>query len=716
MHYRFEDFEVDADGRELRRRSTGARIDVPPKVLAVLCALVDAAPNVVTRAELIASVWRGHMVSPSAINTVIKSLRRALDDERQCLVRTAHGIGYAISAPVTRGGPAGARSSLAEARHQLFVGRAPEVARLTASFLEPSRPDPARLFWVHGVGGAGKTTLLHRVESLAHEHRIPVLTISCSHLRPSPEAFVDAIATRGGMHPGARLDSSLAAIEGGMLMLDGYEALRGLDDWLRERFLKRLPPNARLVIAGRTPPSARWRADACWTNAVELPLGDLSPSEAEALLARRGVGGAKRATIVRFAGGHPLTLVLAAEAHRAAPCARAPREREALSASLVESLFRDAPSVSHREALECLAVAEALDEGLLAEMLSDPTRAASSFEWLSTLGMVERHPRGLILHELAKTTLIANLAWRNSRRLGELFEHVCTRLFDQLEAASHEHERRRTFASIYHAISAHPLFAPLLTPLFGTGAPTARELETIISYVAEREGAESERALRFWLARDPDCARALRDADGAMLGFTVLIQVTPDDATARALDPMVGQLDAGLPRRGTYSVARWFADFSAHQDITPVSFQCRMVEAERDLCALDPTLEFHVLLLSSPEIWEEATRISRFYGGQMVVTGGGRRVTAYTIDMRERSPLEWSRAMVLELVRMLRAGECDGHATSWAEGRPRELPGAQNASTGQSGGSRTTASILAAAPGSAAARPSDAASSTESPP
>ena len=271
MRYCFGDFELDEDGRELRRYAADAPngaspVEAAPKVLAFLRTLVKSAPKVVTRGELLEAVWQGQTVSPSALNTVVKALRRVLDDDDQRFVRTKHGIGYAFVMAVERRGAA-VPSALSDARQRLFVGRDAELGRLAAWFTDPSTDD-VRLFWIHGVGGIGKTTLVHRLETLALERNVPALTISCGHLRPSPEALMNAIGTCCGA-AASEVFGALAASPAGVLVLDTYEAVRGIDDWLRA---VRATPPARVVprALGAEPPGLRWRADPIWMGASEI--------------------------------------------------------------------------------------------------------------------------------------------------------------------------------------------------------------------------------------------------------------------------------------------------------------------------------------------------------------------------------------------------------------------------------------------------------------
>jgi TolB-like protein len=94
MRARFADFLLDTEAFELRRN--GVVVAVEPQVLALIAHLVQARDRLVTRDELIASVWGGRIVSDTAISSRIKSARVALGDDgtRQQWIRTVHGKGF----------------------------------------------------------------------------------------------------------------------------------------------------------------------------------------------------------------------------------------------------------------------------------------------------------------------------------------------------------------------------------------------------------------------------------------------------------------------------------------------------------------------------------------------------------------------------------------------------------------------------------------------
>ncbi len=102
MTVRFGGFELDSATRQLTRG--GGEVHVTPKAFDLLALLADEAPRVVTKAELHERLWPGTFVSDATLVGLVKELRRALDDRdaQTPIIRTAHGVGYAMAAPVTR--------------------------------------------------------------------------------------------------------------------------------------------------------------------------------------------------------------------------------------------------------------------------------------------------------------------------------------------------------------------------------------------------------------------------------------------------------------------------------------------------------------------------------------------------------------------------------------------------------------------------------------
>jgi TolB-like protein len=86
--YSFENYCLDADRRELKRGSE--LIAIGPKVFDLLLFLVQNREQVVTRDDLLESVWGGRIVSESTLTSHINAVRKAIGDtgKEQRLIRT----------------------------------------------------------------------------------------------------------------------------------------------------------------------------------------------------------------------------------------------------------------------------------------------------------------------------------------------------------------------------------------------------------------------------------------------------------------------------------------------------------------------------------------------------------------------------------------------------------------------------------------------------
>jgi DNA-binding winged helix-turn-helix (wHTH) protein len=88
------------DERSLELRINGEAVSVDRKPLEVLLHLLHHAGEVVTKDELLEAVWPGRVLSDSALTSCMARLREALHDEEQTLIKTQHGYGYRLVAPV----------------------------------------------------------------------------------------------------------------------------------------------------------------------------------------------------------------------------------------------------------------------------------------------------------------------------------------------------------------------------------------------------------------------------------------------------------------------------------------------------------------------------------------------------------------------------------------------------------------------------------------
>lgn len=102
MLYRIGDFELDTD-RELLTGPTGT-VSLRRQTYRLLLLLIERAPALVTRDELMDELWGHHALSPNVIPQTVSELRQALSDDPQQprYIETRHRRGYAFIAAVSK--------------------------------------------------------------------------------------------------------------------------------------------------------------------------------------------------------------------------------------------------------------------------------------------------------------------------------------------------------------------------------------------------------------------------------------------------------------------------------------------------------------------------------------------------------------------------------------------------------------------------------------
>jgi TolB-like protein/Tfp pilus assembly protein PilF len=159
LQFIFEHHVLDTNTRELRRDS--APITVEPQVLDILIYLIENRDRVVTRDDLIGSVWQGRNISDSSLSSRIYAARKAIGDSGrdQKLIRTVarRGLRFVgtLEPPANESAPTdnvvSARDDLSrptEPRHPLPVPDRRVIAVLPFTNMSD---DPEQEFFSDGI-------------------------------------------------------------------------------------------------------------------------------------------------------------------------------------------------------------------------------------------------------------------------------------------------------------------------------------------------------------------------------------------------------------------------------------------------------------------------------------------------------------------------------------------------------------------------------------
>ena len=226
--YRFGRFRLSADGTMLLR--DGETVALAPKALRTLLTLVEHAGEVVTKKQLLETVWPDSFVEDTGLTRNISVIRQALDAGGEQFITTVARVGYRFTAPVQRmendapPGPARAPVIGRGDRRVPVVGRAEELESLYQAF-DDAVAGPGRMIAVTGEPGIGKTTVV--------------------------DSFLREIQGRGGIGRG-RCSERLAGAEPHLPVLEALDELTAKDPEMIEILSRRAPTWLR-HIAPRSP-------------------------------------------------------------------------------------------------------------------------------------------------------------------------------------------------------------------------------------------------------------------------------------------------------------------------------------------------------------------------------------------------------------------------------------------------------------------------------
>src|ERR1700729_1783580 len=157
--WRFADYEFDELARELRVK--GRPVDLESKPLDILLQLLLHAGEVVTKEELLESVWPDVMVVDGSLAAAVSKLRKGMGDEDHPAIVTVPRVGYRLAVPVyckTVAAPAGPElgfkaGDLVPGRAQWRLTRSMEISGSSEVWLaENPKTHEQRVFKFAGDG------------------------------------------------------------------------------------------------------------------------------------------------------------------------------------------------------------------------------------------------------------------------------------------------------------------------------------------------------------------------------------------------------------------------------------------------------------------------------------------------------------------------------------------------------------------------------------
>ena len=547
------------------------------------------------------------------------------------------------------------------ARVDAFVGRSTEVAIFGSAL---SGHAALRVLFVHGPGGIGKTTLLHQFRIRARHAGRTVIALDARDIDCSPEGFHAAFdAARDLSRPADRF----------VLLVDGYDRLIALDDWIRQELIPSLPSDCVVVLVSRDPPAAPWRTDPGWRALAGVcRLGPLDETESVDLLTRFAVPADLHQRLTALGRGHPLTLALLADSAVTGGVPESLADAPDLVAALTAQVVGEAPDEAHALGYALCALAWITTEDLLRVAVGD--RASEVWTWLEHRPFITRGVDGLYPHDLVRDVLEADLrrrspeTYRRVQRIIHLQAITALRGSDPVQRQLWAHQklylhRRSPLSGSFWALRDRGSAAVL------PGQPG--DHADVLDLVERFDGPANTRLAARWLEAQPENLSVVRSPAG-IAGF-VLQVVYPTDPALIDDDPIT---------RRAIEVATEISPARPGEQISIGRFIAGRQDYQRDAYAvLTGCISSTIMWLTHPLAWSfVATVDPEFWGPcfdylglntQVRTSFDGREYTLYGID--------WRRLPIDDWLELMSDREVTGESGPIPAGllRPAPLPRAQ---------------------------------------
>lgn len=540
------------------------------------------------------------------------------------------------------------RDILQEQRKKNFVGRKKEL-EFFASLLKQS-PVAYHLLYIYGPGGQGKTSLLKQFSDLCKESSIPSIHLDCRYIEAHPDNFKTVFQSSSPFGEGdviEQIDKHKGPV---LLMIDTYEKLKPLDDWLRTDFLPDLPGNVITVITGRTALSTQWKTDPGWQSIIKIfSLKELSDEESTQLLSRRNIPAERIQSIVNYTHGNPLALSIVADMFdQRSDSNFDPLDSPDIMKTLMEQFVQEVPSPAHKAAIELCSLVHVTTEKLIEEVLG-AQMAHELFNWLTTLTFIEKGPAGIYPHDIARDAIANEVHWRNPDWYRHL--HIRTQQYyiSRLLKKSGESQRALLFGLIFlHRMN------PAVKSFFefqetgSTWIDQVREDDKphLLEMVQKFEGEASVEIFRQWLDHEAATVWVFRDAEKTPAGLVLKIDI--EKLKGKTHDEFINELikykgKLNIEEGQLMTAFRTWLGREHYQNVSSIQSAIFLAIVQY---YFTPGLAVSLLRCAHPEFWQQVLNYADLHqvkelDYEINDTPHG----WYMHDWRERPPLAWLELM-----------------------------------------------------------------------
>ncbi|MFG6120005.1 AAA family ATPase [Thalassobacillus sp. B23F22_16] len=402
--------------------------------------------------------------------------------------------------------------------NDVFIGRKQEIEEFK-EFIASNKANK-RILHFYGTGGVGKTFLLQAFHRLTKANADTIyLHLDSEDLFQSPTILAGQILTmlEAAIHYSNEFVSfspttmnhcfgllkQAAETHRIIVAVDTYEKMENLDRWFREFFLRQLPGNVSVILAGRQPLTGPWIESPSWRRVIkQIEISSFDEEQTREYLYNAGIS---REDTMReywyYTKGHPLTLSLSVSTCDKGFGDMLQEERNELFSYLVHRWMSEVADQQLQELLEAAAILRHFDQEVLSYVRKEKL-SASTFGKLTRLSFVRRNKRGWALHDLVRSSISLDLKNRDPNRYKALKKYSAFYYMERIH--SNEAEEREIAEFFYHLDEEMILSAffqdPVTTNVYTE--PVGDHNFTDVEAYFERRGKQFSESIAHYYHRD----------------------------------------------------------------------------------------------------------------------------------------------------------------------------------------------------------------------
>ncbi|WP_309121536.1 LuxR C-terminal-related transcriptional regulator [Paenibacillus sp.] len=286
---------------------------------------------------------------------------------------------------------------------------------------------------LYGTGGVGKSTLLDAFRRQASRRGAAFFLLDSREVGRTGEAFCAALLARmdpsygKGETNGTALDRVLERVhrlasQGKVVLaIDTFEEISFMESWLRDDFLRRLPPEALVLLSGRYPLRGQWLTSPAWRERTRwLSIEHLAKEEVLDYAGKCGLTGPGQGErLWERTQGHGLSLALAVAAEQIGGGGLL--DSSGWSSELAALWLKEVPDEERRDLIEAASMLRYFNQELL-EHITERRVGAAAFSDIAALSFVRKTGNGWRLHDLMRESTRAQLRERAPEKYRKLVE------------------------------------------------------------------------------------------------------------------------------------------------------------------------------------------------------------------------------------------------------------------------------------------------------